>query len=389
MEKPAILGGEPIFSEGVPITIPTLPKLDIDLIKHLDNMFSMGSLTNGRYVRELEEKMADYLGGKHAIAVSSCTSGLMLAIKALGLSGEVILPSFTFSATAHVLVWNGITPVFVDCDPQEYNLDPELIESSITDQTSGIIAVYTFGNPPRMQALEEIAARNKLKLIFDAAHGFGSTYKDQRPGGFGDVEVFSMSPTKLLVAGEGGIVATNDDELARNIRIGRNYGNPGNYDCEFAGLNARMEEFNAYLASASLENLEGFVQRRNQLVRSYKKMLAGLPGISFQDITDGCRSSYKDFSILIDKKAFGLDRNKLYEALLAENIETKRYFYPPVHCQQAYHHLRDRYDGKLTATDYVAENILCLPLYSHMKEEKVLQITLAVKRIYEFREQIR
>ncbi|MDI6791429.1 MAG: DegT/DnrJ/EryC1/StrS family aminotransferase [bacterium] len=388
MIKPAVLGGRPMFEEEMHITRPTLPRLDIDLFKHLDRMFSMGAITNGQYVRELEEKVADYLGVRHAIAVSCCTSGLMLVIKALGLFGEVILPSFTFSATAHALMWNSITPVFVDCDPEGYNLNPDLIEASITDRTSGIMAVYTFGNPPRIKALEEIAARNNLKLIFDAAHGFGSEYQAKRPGSFGHAEVFSMSPTKLLVAGEGGIVTTNDDELARKIQIGRNYGNPGDYDCEFAGLNARMEEFNAYLALASLPNLEGFVQRRNDLVASYKKELADMPGLSFQRIDPADRNSYKDFSILIEPLTFGLNRNQLAQALKAEKIDTKKYFYPPVHRQKAYAFLYAGYEESLPVTGYVTENILCLPLYSHMEEKEVLKICSAIKRIYDFREDI-
>src|SRR3990167_6195499 len=290
---------EPSFALPVPITVPTIPPIKV-LKKKYEKVLRSGMITNSFFVREFEQKVASYIGVKHAIALGSCTSGLMLIMKSLELTGEVILPSFTFHATAHAVVWNGLTPVFVDCDPRTYNLDPAAVEKAITPKTSAIVAVHIFGNPPDIEALQAITKRYALRLIFDAAHGFGTRYKGKPVGGFGDAESFSLSPTKLLTAGEGGIVTTNDDLLAAKIRAGRNYGDTGNYNPEFSGLSARMSEFNALLGIESLKMLEKNVAARNKTAKMYRKLLSRTPGISFQSIDNKNRSSFKDFSIKID-----------------------------------------------------------------------------------------
>lgn len=387
IELPAILGGKPEFFRPVPITVPTLPRFS-DLKDKYKRIIQSGMITNAKYVQELEEKARDFLGVKYAIAVNSCTSGLILTLKALGLKGEVILPAFTFHATAHALAWNGLKPVFVDCDPHTYNIDPKSVIKAISPKSCAILAVHIFGNPADISSLEEIARRYNLKLIFDAAHGFGSRHQGKNIGAFGDAEVFSLSPTKLLTAAEGGIVATSDKEIARKVKIGRNYGDPGTYDCEFSGLSVRMSEFNAILGIESLKILEKNVVRRNHLVSLYKKLLAVLPGISFQKIKNADRSSFKDFSILIAEAKFGLSRDKLYQSLLAENIIVKKYFYPPVHIQKAF--LRfGQAKRNLITTKKISENILSLPLYSHMEEETLRKIVYAIQRIFQMRQRIR
>ncbi|MEW6679864.1 MAG: DegT/DnrJ/EryC1/StrS family aminotransferase [bacterium] len=377
---PAILGGISAFDKPVPITEPTIPSISI-LKKRYEEVLKSRMITNSKCVQELEVQVAKYLGVKHAVAVSSCTSGLMLVMKALELKGEVILPSFTFHATAHAVVWNGLKPVFVDCDSETYNIDPREVERAITLDTSAIIAVHVFGNPPDIDALERIAKKHKVKLIFDAAHGFGTKYKGKNVGGFGDAESFSLSPTKLLTAGEGGMVATNNDELAAKLRIGRNYGDSGDYNPEFSGLSARMSEFNALLGIESLKILEKNVARRDKLVKLYKKLLSSLPGINFQKIEEGNQSSFKDFSILIDGGEFGLSRDKLYDALMAENIVVKKYFYPPLHKQKAFLGFGQK-DKNLPNTVKISENALSLPLFSHIPVKTVKKICDAIYKIY-------
>ncbi len=389
MRKPARLGGKPLFSEWLPITRPTLPSFD-ELASPLRETVEKGLLSNvGINVRKLEEEIEINLEVENAIAVSSCTLGLILALKCLGLKGEVIVPSFTFSATVHSLIWNNLTPVFADCDPETYNMDVEQVESLITPQTSAILAVYIFGNPPDIEGLEKIAFQRGLRLVFDSAHGLGSLYKGKPPGSFGDVESFSMTPTKLVVAGEGGMVTTSDDELAERVRMGRNYGDPGNYDCEFVGLNARMPEWNAILALKSLEMLEENASRRNELVKMYKDRLSKVPGISFQKIGKGCRSSFKDFSLYIDANKFGLNRDELAVALKKERIQTRKYFYPPIHWQRAYKEYYDSYRGKLPVTERVSQNLLSIPLYSHMPEEEVEKVCVAIENIHDFARNIK
>ncbi len=380
----AVLGGPPAFSEVLPITKPTIPPV-ARLTSQYERILKSGMITNAGYVKEFERQVAEYLGVKEAVAVSSCTLGLMLTLKVLKLKGEVILPSFTFHATGHAIVWNGMRPVFVDCLADTYNIDPAQVEKAVTAQTSAILGVHIFGNPADISALEKIAKKYRLKLIFDAAHGFGSQYQRKNVGGFGDAEVFSLSPTKLLTSGEGGMVATNDLDLAKQIRIGRNYGDSGDYDSLFSGFNSRMSEFHALLGIESLRDLEKNVAQRIRMAQLYKKLLTALPGISFQKIADGNRSSFKDFSILIDQKKFGLSRDQLSQALLAENIIVKKYFYPPVHEQKAFLSYQAGHAPQLPVTQMVANNILSLPLYSHIAESAVRKVCAALHCIYDQR----
>ncbi|HMB03353.1 MAG TPA: aminotransferase class I/II-fold pyridoxal phosphate-dependent enzyme, partial [Isosphaeraceae bacterium] len=304
-------------------------------------VISSGMVAKGRHLREFEAALAEHLGVKHAIAVSSCTTGLMLAYKCLGLQGDVVIPSFTFMATASSLVWAGLRPVFGDVDAQTTNLDPAAAEAAITPETSAIVVVHNFGNPADIDAFRAIADRHGLKLIFDAAHGFGTLYRGAPVGAQGHAQVFSMSPTKLLIAGEGGLITTNDDETAEQLRFGREYGNSGNYDSAFAGFNARMPEFNALLGLKGLRGLEASARRRNEVAALYREELGCLSGLTFQEVRPGNRSSFKDFSIVVDPEAFGLTCDELAAALGAENIDTRKYYDPPVHRQTAYRRYAD------------------------------------------------
>lgn len=382
MNKPAALGNRPLFSEKLPIIRPTLPGYE-SLAPQVEEIFATGMLTKGRYGRRFEEDLARYLGVKHAICVSSCTLGLALTYQGLGLEGEVIVPSFTFMATVHPLVWLGATPVFVDIQADTWCLDPARIEAAITPRSTAIVAVHNFGNPADIDALEAIARRHRLRLVFDAAHGFGALFQGRPLGRYGDAEVFSATPTKLLVAGEGGVVTTDDDALAEHIRCAREYGNDGNYGSLFAGLNARMPEFNAILGLKSLEMLEGSAQARNRVADQFRDRLGRVPGLAFQTIRPGDRSSYKDLSVLVDEDAFGLNRDRLARALLAENVDTRKYHDPPVHTHQAYRALNPLYRDALPVTDRVSVQSLSLPIYSHMDEATVSRICRAVQRIHD------
>lgn len=387
MDKPAILGGEPAFKNLLPITKPTLPNFE-NLIDSCKDIFNTGMITNSKYVKEFENGLQDYIKVDYAQAVSSCTSGLMLVLKGLGLKGEVILPSFTFSASGHALIWNGLKPIFVDIDNETYNLNIEAVKEAINPKTSGILGVHIFGNPCDISALTDIAEDHNIKLIFDAAHAMGSEYKGEKIGKFGDAEVFSCSPTKLMVTGEGGIVTTNDAELKRKISIGRNYGDDGSYDCEFTGMNARMSEMHAILGLESLHKLEENLANRAQLAATYKSELGNLHGITFQAITPSCRTTFKDFSIYVEPEKFGMNRDELCEVIAKENIMTKKYFYPPLHKQRAYSEFYEEYKGKLSVTDDVSMNVLSLPLYSHMAIEDVKKVSHALCKIHEYAQEI-
>lgn len=383
---PAILGGESAFQELVPMVRPVLPSFS-RMAGGIESILSTGMVTKGRFMREFEQALSEHLGVKHAIAVSSCTSGMMLTHKALELSGDVIVPSFTFMATASALVWAGLRPIFADVDRATDNLDPAAAEAAVTPQTTAIVAVHQFGNPADIAALEKIADRHGLKLIFDAAHGFGACYQGDPVGKQGKAQIFSLSPTKLLISGEGGIVATNDDALATKIRMGREYGNDGNYDSAFAGLNARMPEFNALLGLHSLENLEEAAHKRNETVTLFQEFLGHLPGIGFQRVCPGDRHSYREFSITVEPGLFGLTRDELALALAAENVDTRKYYQPPIHKQTAY---RSYYDGRpLPNTDWLSSHSLSVPMWSNMSAEVALGICEVVQRIHKSAPSIR
>lgn len=377
---PAILGGEPAFVSKIPIVRPVLPPVS-ELSGGLEEIIHSGMVTKGKYLQAFERAVQEHLGVKHAVGVSSCTTGLMLTYRSLNLTGEVVVPSFTFMATVSALVWAGLRPVYADVDAGTTNLDIASAEKAITPNTSAIVAVHNFGNPAQIEELEDLARRRNLKLIFDAAHGFGALYRGVPVGRQGDAHVFSLSPTKLLIAGEGGIVATNHDDLAEKIRMGREYGNSGDYDSAFAGLNARLAEFNALMGLKSLQMLENAAATRNESVSLYQEMLGTLPGIDFQQVRPADRNSYKDFSITIEADAFGLTRDELSSALSAENIDNRRYYDPPVHRQTAYRGFADG-SVRLDNTEYLASNSLSLPIWTNMQPEVSTSICEAIRRIY-------
>jgi dTDP-4-amino-4,6-dideoxygalactose transaminase len=378
-DRPAIDGGRPLFPDGLPLARPAIAD-PAAVAEATAAILTSGVLTNGPTVRRLEEQAAEYLGVRHCVAVASCTAGLMLVLRASGLSGDVVLPSFTFSASAHAVAWNGLRPVFADIRPDDLLLDPEAVARSAGVRTSAILATHTYGTPCDTEALGALARRNGIRLFFDAAHAFGSRRGPTMVGGFGDAEVFSLSPTKVLIAAEGGIIATNDDTLADRCRMGRDYGNPGDYDTRFVGLNARMSELHAATALASFADLEERIARRNQLAERYRKALGDLPGIDFPAVADGDRSTYKDFTILVDAERFGMDAAALAGALAAEGVQTRRYYAPPVHRQRAYRWVGPA-NGALPETDRAAARVLTLPLWTGMADEQVDRVGQAVGRL--------
>ena len=378
-QRPAIDGGRPVFPDGLPLARPAIAD-PASVADAAAAILASGVLTNGPYVRRLEERAAEYLGVRHCVAVCSCTAGLMLVLRASGLSGDVVLPSFTFSASAHAVVWNGLRPAFADIRPDDLLLDPAAVARSAGVRTSAILATHTYGTPCDTEALGRLARDNGIRLFFDAAHAFGSRHGGKMVGGFGDAEVFSLSPTKVLIAGEGGIIATNDDSLAERCRVGRDYGNPGDYDTRFVGLNARMSELHAATALASFADLEERIGRRNQLAERYRKVLDELPGITFPAVAEGDRSTYKDFTILIDPEEFGMDAAAVAAALAAEGVQTRRYYAPPVHRQRAYRWVGPA-NGALPQTDRAAARVLTLPLWTGMDDEQVDGVGVAMARL--------
>jgi dTDP-4-amino-4,6-dideoxygalactose transaminase len=371
--------GKQVSCEPFPFMRPTLPELS-QVISEYQSAYGNGVVTNAELVARLEAAAAERLRVKHCVAVSSCTSGLMLVLHALGLQGEVILPSFTFFATGHAVLWNGLKPVFANSDTDTWNISPADVEKRITDATSAILAVHLYGNPCDVTALEALARRHNLKLVFDAAHAFGAEYRGIPIGSFGDAEVFSLSPTKLLVAGEGGLVTTNDAKLAAAVRAMRNYGDVGAYNPKWLGINARMTEFNAALALSGLPLVDAKVRRRNAIAGMYTELLSSLSGIRFQQVHTADTHTYKDYSIHLSPTV-GLNRERLAEALHAENVPTKKYFYPPLHQQFLYSRFYNRDADDLIPTEYIADGILSLPIYESLPDETVCAVAEHIRHI--------
>jgi dTDP-4-amino-4,6-dideoxygalactose transaminase len=387
MMKPAVAEARlmasksPAFAQRLPIVSPEGLPGD-EYLRDVRRILESRQLTNGAFVRKFESAAAAYLEVPCCVAVSSCTVGLVLTLRALDIEGEVILPSFTFHATAQSVVWNGLKPVFADCDPETFCIDPQSVRARLSPKTAAILAVHIFGNPASVAELEEITAHAGIPLVCDAAHGFGSKVNGRHAGTFGTAEIFSFSPTKLVVAGEGGLIATRDATLARRLRAARNYGDAGSYDPELLGLNARMSEFHAALALRGLDGLEARIERRNQIRLQYQRRLGSVPGLGFQRIPAGNRSSCKDFCLLVDEAAFGRPRDWLFEALQEENIDVRRYFWPPVHRQKLFCALWDK--RPLPVTDRISDRILNLPIYSSLTEHDVDKVCDAICRAFEF-----
>lgn len=386
-EKPAPLSPESLLPESrpavgmrVPFVRPALPDASV-LLPAYTEIIASRQLTKGPYLERLEQAIARRLGVKHAVAVSSCTVGLVLVYKVLSLEprnpaappGEVIMPSFTFLAAPAAPVWNNLRPVFVDVDPRTTNVVPEAVAAVITPRTVAISACHNFGNPCDIPALEAIAAKHGLPLVIDAAHGFGASLHGKPVGKGGKAQVFSLSPTKLLVAGEGGIVATDCDRLAQGLRIGREYGNDGSYDAVFSGVNGRMPELSAATALAGLEMLDEVASRRRAIAVAYRRGLAGFSGVECMEETPGSEPSYKDFSITIDPEVFGCSRDRVRGALAARGIETRAYYDPPCHRQRAFARFHDP-RRPLPATDMLASRSLSLPIGEHVDEQIVAEV---------------
>jgi dTDP-4-amino-4,6-dideoxygalactose transaminase len=371
----AVLGGNARFPDGVAFVRPSVPPLD-RVMARLAPSYDRGLLTNGPLVRELEGEAARRLGVRHVVAVANCTAGLMLAIRVVGAAGDALLPSFTFSASAHAVAWNGLRPRFAECDPASMQLEVDDAKGRL-DRAGLLVATHVFGAPCRPEAVEELAVSAGIPLVFDAAHAFGATHDGRAVGGFGDAEVFSLTPTKPLVAGEGGLVATNRDDVAERVRIGRDYANPGDYDTQFVGLNARMSEMHAAIALESLRAFDADLERRRSIARRYRDALGATPGLRLQQIAAGDDSTYKDFTIAVDAEAFGVSRDGLRAALRAEGVDTRCYFDPPVHRQHAYR----AFFADLPTTDRVAAQVLSLPIYPSLDDSTVDAIAQTIVAI--------
>ncbi len=361
MEKLAITGGPPRFSQPLHVGRPNLCDKQ-RLYERIDGILERRWLTNdGPVVREFEQKLAETTGVKHCITMCNATVALEIAIRALGFRGEVIVPSYTFVATAHALQWQEITPIFADIDPSSYNLDPGCLDRLITPRTTGIIGVHVFGRPCNTQAIETIARRHGLKVMYDAAHALGCSREDKMIGGFGECEVLSFHATKFLNSFEGGAIVTNNDELADKVRLMRNFGFAGYDHVIYLGINGKMTEVCAAMGLTSLEGMEDLIRLNRQNYEEYRSQLRDIPGLTLIDYTMTEKRNFHYIVLEINDRQSLLNRDELVEVLHAENVLARKYFWPGCHRMEPYRSLFPNAYLLLPNTELRSAQVMVLP----------------------------
>ncbi|MEZ5278005.1 MAG: DegT/DnrJ/EryC1/StrS family aminotransferase [Opitutaceae bacterium] len=379
--SPAILGGEPAFPGKLHVGRPNLGNRD-RLQARIDAILDSNWLTNdGPMVRELEQAIAAKTGVKNCVATCNGTMALMLAAHALELSGEVILPSFTFIATAHALRWLGITPVFCDIDPETHNIDPDRIEALITDRTSAIMGVHLWGRPSPTASLDAIAKRHGLKLLYDAAHAFGVSHQGRMIGSFGDAEVFSFHATKYIHSFEGGAVVTTNEALAEKMRLMRNFGFSGVDKVTLLGINAKMPEVCAAMGLTSLESIGAFIGANRRNDEAYREELRDFKGIAYFDYPEGCHPNFQYAICEVDPSLCPLTRDELVTALQAEGVLARRYFYPGCHRMEPYASRATGNPEALPQTDRVGAMVMALPTGCAVTPSDVAKIGTLLRTI--------
>ncbi len=325
-------------------------------------IFDRNWLTNnGPLVREFEDRLCEITGVKNCIAMANGTIALELVIRALELKGEVIIPSYTFVATAHALQWQEITPVFCDIDPETHHVDSTRVQELITPRTTGIIGVHLWGRAAPVKALQAIADRHGLRLLFDAAHAFGCSYDGGMIGQFGAAEVFSFHATKFLNSFEGGAVATNDDVLAEKLRLMRNFGFAGQDNVIYIGTNGKMTEICAAMGLTSLESMDEFVAANRRNYEAYYEGLADIPGLRLLPYDANERNNYQYVIVEVDESRAGLSRDGLVDVLHQHDVLARRYFYPGCHNMEPYRSLFPQSRLWLPETERVAARVMSLP----------------------------
>lgn len=361
-ERLAVLGGVPMFERPVPIGQLYFPSWE-RYTEAFRGIFDRQYYTNhGPLVQQLEERLRSWFGVRHAVCVTNATVGLMIAADALGLKGKVVVPSFTFIASALSLTWTGLEPVFCDVDPETHHLDPAGVAELIDEDVSGIMAVNLWGGACDVAALEAVAARKGVQLYFDSAHAVGCSIGDARIGRFGRLEVFSFHATKILSATEGGCICTNDDKLAarlRNIRSSYGAGRPVEV---LRTANGRMSEAQAAVALMSLDDFDANRANNERLFARYAARLAEIPGLRLLVPSGVSQTNFQYVVCKVDEATYGVSRDALFAALRAENVLARRYFYPGIHRSIPFDRDYPQYLDRLPVTDAICTVSIQLPI---------------------------
>ncbi len=362
------------FSEPIYVTRPLLPDLDQFMGKLREVWDAKWLTNNGAQHARLERRLTEALGVPYLSLFNNGTIALITACQSLRLSGEVITTPFTFPATPHVLTWNNIKPIFCDIDPITLNLDPDRIESMITPQTTGILAVHVYGRPCDVVAIQAVADKYGLKVVYDAAHAFGTAIDGVGIGNFGDVSMLSFHATKLFHSAEGGALTFRDPNLKPRIDLLKNFGIKNEEEVVMPGINGKMNEIQAALGLAVLDLVAEERRRRALLVETYRRCLSDVPGIVLAQEQPNVTDSYQYFVIRIDEKLFGRSRDAVYDSFKEYNVFTRKYFYPLCSTYNCYKHLPSSSADNLPVATAMAKQVLSMPLYGELSVEQVERI---------------
>ncbi len=376
----AYFGAPPAFAQPLHVGRPNIGDRD-RLLARINDVLDRRWLSNyGPLVQELEHRIATMLGVRHCIAMCNGTIALEIAIRGLGLHGEVIVPSYTFVATAHALQWQEITPVFCDIDPITHSIDPARIESMITPRTTGIIGVHTWGRPCEVRAIEEIASRRGLKVIYDASHAFSCSHEGRMVGSFGDAEVFSFHATKFFNTLEGGAIITNNDDLASRIRLMKNFGFSGYDNVIYLGTNGKMNELSAAMGLTGLDALDSFLETNRSHYSDYAQAVESIEGARLftYDPIDRCNHQY--IVVELDEAACGISRDTVVEMFHAENVVARKYFWPGCHRMEPYRSLFPHAGLLLPETERVAKRVIVLPTGTAVTTNDI-QVVCSILRV--------
>ena len=367
------------FTDPLYITQPLLPELE-EVDKMLETVWKSNQLTNnGNMVMLLEKELAGYLNADYLSVFSNGTVALQLACKLLRLSGEVITTPFTFAATVHSLAWNSIKPVFCDIEEDTFNINPDLIEPLITQNTTAILPVHVFGNPCKVEKIQQIADRNGLRVLYDAAHAFGVKINGKPISSFGDISMFSFHATKVYHTIEGGALTFKDPYLKERADSLRNFGIRNNDSLMEPGTNGKLNEVQAAIGLLVLRKVEEEISNRRKITNLYRSLLDNTPGITFNNDIEGVTHNYPYFVIRIDKDNYGLSRDELYEKLKEYNIVSKKYFYPLCSDFQCYKDIPSAAESRLGVACKIAETVLSLPLHGRLQNSDVERVCNIIK----------
>jgi dTDP-4-amino-4,6-dideoxygalactose transaminase len=356
------------MTDPIYVTRPHMPPLE-EFLPYLKEIWDRNILTNGGpFHQKLEQALCDYLGVKHLALFTNGTIALVTALQALKISGEVITTPYSFVATAHSLLWNGITPVFTDIDPRTLNLDPAKIEASITERTTAIMPVHCYGHPCDVDAIQKIADAHKLTVIYDAAHAFGVEDGSGSILNHGDLSILSFHATKVFNTFEGGAIICPDAETKTHIDHLKNFGFVDEVTVVAAGINGKMSEINAAFGLLQLEHIDEALARRKEVDALYRRRLAGVKGIRCLDDAGEKVANYAYFPVLVQPD-YPLTREALYEKLKDNGIFARRYFYPLISTFPMYRDLPSARAGNLPVATEAADRVLCLPIYPSLQSD--------------------